>query len=75
MTLTTKFDIGKEVFFMEDNRVKSIIIQAVYTKQQCYHDNSVANQKTQYSSDMYGEKNWIDEKKLFSTKEELIATL
>ena len=75
MTLTTKYDIGKEVFYMEDNRIKSMIIQAVYAKKQSYFDNSIAEQKTQYSSDMYGEKNFIDEKKLFPSREELIASL
>lgn len=75
MTLTTKYDIGKEVFYMENNKVKSFIIQAISAKKQTYYDNNLPEQENQYSSDIYGGKTWISEKKLFPSKEELIASL
>lgn len=75
MTLTTKYDIGKEVFYMDNNRVKSMVIQSVYVKKQTYYDNSMSEQTNQYSSDIYGKGIWINEKMLFPSKEELIASL
>lgn len=77
MIIVTKYNIGDEVWFMDDKgQIKSDIIHAI----SYYHwDSTISLEEEielQYCFNVpIGRQGWYDESALFPTKEELIKSL
>ena len=64
----TKYNIGDKVWFISDNKVKSLDVTGVSI---CVE--SAEGAKVQYI--LHFNTSWIDEGKLFKTKQELLESL
>ena len=78
MTITTKYNIGQEVFYICDKRVATmkvwgikIEIEEGFDGQYVYPDKR--KKKIVYYD--FGNHNFVNEKDLFPTKEELLKSL
>ena len=77
MTIETKYNIGDEVWFMDEKgRIKSDIIHAISYS---HWDSSFSLEEEielQYNFNIpIGRKSWYEESELFPTKEELLKSL
>ena len=77
MTIETKYNIGDEVWFMDDKgQIKSDIIHAM---SYYYWDSTISPEEEielQYCFNVpIGRRSWYDESDLFPTKEELLKSL
>ena len=73
MKIETKYNIGDEVWFMHDNRVKSAIIIKIKAVIEKDMNSSALVQDTWYY--LYNYPNPYIECRLFTTKEELLKSL
>lgn len=75
-TITTKFSPGESVYLMRDNRVSFALIDSIDIHVAYMFDGQyVCPDKFTVKYNTDGEKNGIDESRVFATKEELIASL
>lgn len=75
-TITTKFSPGDTVFLMSDNKVTTGLIDSIDIHVAYIFDGQyVCPDKVTVKYNTDGEKNGIDESRVFATKEELIASL
>ena len=77
MTIDTRYNIGDEVWFMDDKgQIKSDIIHAM---SYYYWDSTISPEEEielQYCfNSPIGRQSWYDESDLFPTKEELLKSL
>lgn len=76
MTITTKLDIGDDVFYIENNNIKSMEIDTINVSvvRNQFHVSEI---DVSYlgKSDQNKTRRVIHENKAYSTKEELLKTL
>jgi hypothetical protein len=72
MTIETKYNIGDEVWFMEDNKTKTIIISMILIS--C-GDNTLLSDKVKITYTISGRTNQYLESELFPSKELLLQSL
>jgi len=73
-----KYKIGDKIFYLDNNLIKSLEIKGI-----CWHDSSSCDYvgKKQFfyainwGYDFPNKQNWVEESKLFLSKELLIKTL
>lgn len=72
MTIETKYNIGDEVWFMQDNKVCSDTITAIHT----YRTETISNITYGFGKSIRSQIiAIINERDLFPTKEELLKSL
>lgn len=73
MTIETKYNIGDEVWFMHDNKVKTAIIITIGVFVEIDMNSQYVSNSIQYG--LYNFNHPYIENQLFPTKEELLKSL
>lgn len=77
MKIETKFDIGQEVFFMFNNKVRCEEIERIRViveqKNKCFA--TIETRTCYWVKPWSGDTDYFSEEKLFASKEELLASL
>lgn len=77
MKIETKFNIGQEVFFMFNNKVRSEVIEKIRViidlKNKCFSTTEM--HVWYWLKPWSGDMDFFSEDKLFTSKEELLASL
>ena len=78
MIIETKYNIGDEVYMLISNRVKKLeVIGVLITKGETRKSENYTSQEIRYNLHVVGEQSYegFSESSLFTTKEDLIASL
>jgi len=70
MEIKTEFSIGDKAYYMDNNVIKKLDIKAVSVSINSYE--GVSKQTVSYSSDIYGNKNFVSNGRLFKDVESLL---
>ena len=73
MEIKTEFSIGDTAYYMDSNVIKSLDIRAVSVSVNSYE--GIDRQNVSYSSDIYGNKNFVSNGRLFKDVESLLANV